>query len=177
MLDEDRKGVCLDTSFLITLCSSKRTNHSVARRYFEFWLSHDVPLFLPSVCYAEFLAREKEVPAYILNRVHLLAFDPESAIIAGAIQRTGLSVLVEDTPRVAVKDDIKIIANACQNNVLGIVTEDENSMARYIRRAAETIAAASGLKPLLLSSGFNEGDALFRPPELQLDYEQPPNGE
>ena len=170
MPDTPRKGVCLDTSFLITLCSPKRQHHIVAKRYFQYWLEHGMPVFLPTICYAEFLAREKEVPPYVLNQMHLLAFDPQSAVITGEIERKRLSIEVEDGPRAALKDDVKIIANACQNRVLGIATEDEKSMVRYVRRAAETIAAANGLKALSLSTGFNEGSAAFSDPELPLDY-------
>lgn len=170
MPDSPRKGVCLDTSFLITLCSPKRPHHIVAKRYFQHWLEHGMPVFLPTICYAEYLAREEEVPPYVLNQMHLLAFDPQSAVIAGEIERKRLSVNVGDVPRAALKDDIKIIANACQNKVLGIATEDEQSMVRFIRRAAETIAVANGLKALPLSSGFDEGSAAFSDPELPLDY-------
>lgn len=168
MPDDSRKGVCLDTSFLITLCSTIRNNHGIARQYFGFWLENGIPIFLPTVCYAEYLAREREVPPYVLNKMHLLPFDPQSAVIAGEIERARLAVTIENTSRPALKDDIKIIANACQIKALGIATEDENSMVRYIRRAAEAIPAARGLQALSLSLGFNEGSALFADPELPL---------
>ena len=35
MADNPRMGVCLDTSFLITLCSQKRENHDVANGFDE----------------------------------------------------------------------------------------------------------------------------------------------
>lgn len=168
MPDESRKGVCLDTSFLITLCSPTRDNHGVARQYFKFWLEQGIPVFLPTVCYAEYLAKEREVPPYVLNNMHLVPFDPQSAVIAGEIERARLAVNVSGTPRDALKDDIKIIANACQIKALGIATEDEKSMVKYIQRAAETIRAAIGLKALALSSGFDVGSALFADPELPL---------
>lgn len=171
MADNPRMGVCLDTSFLITLCSQKRENHDVAKRFFAFWMEHGIPMFLPTICYAEYLVRETEVPAYLLNQMKLLPFDPESAVIAGEIERSRLSVDAGDTSRVALKDDMKIIANAAQNRVLGIVTEDEKSMVRYVRRAAETVSSVAGLKALTLSSGFDEGSASFSDPELPLDYQ------
>lgn len=83
MPDSPRNGVCLDTSFLITLCSPKRPRHIVAKQYFRYWLEHGIPIFLPTICYAEYLAREEEVPPYVLNQMHILAFDPQSAVIAG----------------------------------------------------------------------------------------------
>lgn len=86
------------------------------------------------------------------------------------IERKRLSAKVDGVPRDALKDDIKIIANACQNKVLGIAKEDEKSMVRFIHRAAETIAAANGLKALPLSADFDEGSAAFSDPELPLDY-------
>lgn len=171
MSDASRKGVCLDTSFLITLCGPTRPHHGVARQYFQYWLEHEIPVFLPTICYAEFLAREVEVPAYVLNRMNLLAFDPQSAVIAGEIERKRLESQGEAVPRDALKDDIKIIANACQNRVLGIATEDEKSMVRFARRASDTIRSASGLKTLLLADGFNEGSAAFSDPELPLDFQ------
>lgn len=171
MADNPRMGVCLDTSFLITLCSQKRENHDVAKRFFAFWMEHGIPMFLPTICYAEYLARETEVPAYLLNQMKLLPFDPESAVIAGEIERSRLSVDVGNTTRIALKDDIKIIANASQNHVLGIVTEDTSSMVRYVRRAAESVPSVAGLKTLTLSNGFDEGSAIFSDPELPLNYQ------
>ncbi len=170
MPNPSRCGVCLDTSFLITLCGTGRAHHATAQQYFEYWLKNRIPLFLPSVCYAEFLAVDDNLPGYILQRVHLMSFDTESAVLAGAIQRRRLSVVVQDTPRDALKDDIKIIANAAHNNLLGIVTDDENSMARYVRRAAETMSGVNGLKVLTLSAGFDEGSATFSDPQLPLPY-------
>ena len=167
-----RKGVCLDTSFLITLCSDRRPNHGVARQCFQLWLERGVPMFLPTVAYAEFLAKDTEVPPYILNQMHLLAFDPESAVLAGKIERARLlSSTDTSTPRDAMKDDIKIIANACQTRVLGIATEDENSMVRFVRRAAKNIPEAEGLTTLLLSRGFDESAALFAGPTLPLVFD------
>lgn len=170
MPNPSRCGVCLDTSFLITLCGPKRAHHATASQYFQYWLENGFPLFLPSVFYAEFLAFDDNLPAYILNRVHSLSFDAESAVLAGAIQRRRLSVVVQDTPRDALKDDIKIIANAAHNHLLGIVTDDENSMARYVRRAAETMSGVNGLKVLTLSAGFDEGSATFADPQLPLVF-------
>lgn len=171
MADNPRIGICLDTSFLITLCSRKRDNHDVAKRFFAFWMEHGIPMFLPTICYAEYLARETEVPAYLLNQMKLLPFDPESAVIAGEIERSRLSVDVGDTSRAALKDDVKIIANAAQNHVLGVVTEDEKSMVRYVHRAAETVSSVAGLKALTLSNGFDEGSAMFSDPELPLSFQ------
>lgn len=171
MSDIARKGVCLDTSFLITLYGESRPNHETAKRYFRFWLEHDIPVFLPTICYAEFLAREKEIPPYLLNLMHLLPFDPESAVIAGEIARLRLSVDDSGVSRDAMKDDVKIIATASQNAVLGIATEDEKSMVRYVRRAAEMIASVAGLKTLTLSGGFDVGSASFSDAELPLEYQ------
>lgn len=170
MPNPSMRGVCLDTCFLITLCSAARERHAVARQFFQYWIDNGYTLFLPTICYAEYLVVETSIQAYILENVHLLPFDAESAILAGAIQRNRLPVEAENTSRVAIKDDIKIIANAAHNHLLGIVTEDKDSMARYVRKAAETMAEVSGLKVLVLPDVFDEGSASFTDPQLPLVY-------
>ena len=175
MPEPSRYGVCLDTSFLITLCSQERLLHSVAEQFFQYWLKNGFPLFLPAVCLAEFLVRDEYVPAYILNKVNVLSFDSESAVLAGAIQRRRLSVDVQNTPRPALKDDIKIIATAAHNYLLGIVTEDKDSMAPYVRKAAATMPEVNGLQVLVLPKAFDEGSATFSDPQLPLDYQVQPS--
>lgn len=163
------RAVFLDTSFLITLTDDARTDHDVARKYFSYWYEGGTKMFVSAVCYAEFLSKADELPAFILNAAEIVSFNAEAAILAGKIKRNRLQIQVDGTPRDALKDDIKIIASACTAHASAIAHCDGNSMHRFICQAAATLPEAAHLKSILLADGFDVGTAEFADPELPLN--------
>jgi hypothetical protein len=55
--------------------------------------------------------------------------------------------------RSAVKDDIKLIAQAICESLTHILTEDAQTLVKYLRRLNE--AGISTVKPILLADGFD----------------------
>lgn len=166
-----RGPVVLDTSFLITLASGKRTHHAVAKRYFAFWAENRIPMFLPAVCAAEYLALDEAIPPNVLKHVVVKPFTYEDAECAARLLRKGVLSRVpgEDgkTPaRVIFKDDVKIIGSAIALHAAAIATEDECTMCRYVKTVSEGVAEARGLMALPISGGFNRGLAELSSPDL-----------
>lgn len=169
-----RGPVVFDTSFLISLASGKRSHHVVARRYFAFWAENRIPMFLPAICAAEYLALDKAIPPNILKHVVVKPFTYEDAESAARLLRDGVLSRVpgEDgkTPaRVIFKDDVKIIGSAIALHAAAIVTEDEGTMCKYVKAASEAMADARGLMALSISEGFNRGLAELSSPDLGIE--------
>ena len=55
--------------------------------------------------------------------------------------------------RVAVKDDVKLIAQAICQSLTHILTEDERTLVKYVNRL--NFAGQSSLKSILLADGFD----------------------
>lgn len=170
-MDKCLKAVFLDTSFLITLKGRERADHETAKKYFAYWYENSVKMFVSAICYAEYLAKDEDIPAAILNSVEIVSFNAEAAVIAGKLQRKGVQIHVDGVPRDALKDDIKIIASAATLKVAAIAHCDGNSMAKFIARAADVVPEVAHLKSILLAEGFNLGTAEFSDPELGLDFQ------
>lgn len=166
-----RGPVVLDTSFLITLASMKRPHHGAAKRYFAFWAESRIPMFLPAICAAEYLALDAAIPPYILKHVVVKPFTYEDAECAARLLREGILARLpgEDgkTPsRSIFKDDVKIIGSAIALHAAAIATEDEHTMCKYVKAASEAMLVARGLVALSISGGFNLGLAELSSPDL-----------
>ncbi len=149
-------GVIVDTSFLITLGSDSRANHRTARRYWKHFADARMPIYLSSIVVSEFYTRQK-LPADILRSCVVLPFNWDDAIKASeidfkTIEREGVS-------RNAIKDDVKIIAQAIVKDAAYVITDDKNSFHRYAERARANGQAF--FKAISLADGFDS--AYFAP--------------
>lgn len=170
-----RGPIVLDTSFLITLAGAKRANHDAAERYFEFWAENRVPMFLPAICAAEYLALDEAIPPEILRHVIVKPFTYEDAACAAHLLREGVLARIpgEDgrTPaRSIFKDDVKIIGSAIALKAAAIATDDERTMCKYVSAVSKAMPAVYGLMALPVAAGFNRGLAELSSPELDLGY-------
>jgi predicted nucleic acid-binding protein len=140
----------LDTSFLITLASAARPHHATAKSYFREALQRGVPLYLSAIVASEFQVGQA-VTDLPLRNLEVLPFNIDHAMMAGLLLRDLRRDSSDD--RVAVKDDIKLIAQAVCESMTHVLTEDEQTLCKYVRRLAE--AGRCSLKPVLLSDGFD----------------------
>jgi len=143
-------GVVLDTSFLITLADPGRQNHAVARRYWQYFMEQAIPVFLPTIVVSEFYVRQ-EIPPEILRCCVVLPFNWDDAIRTAQLDFSQLKKPSES--RVAIKDDVKIIAQAVICDAQHLITEDADSL---IRIALELKASGKvAFRTICLKDGFD----------------------
>ncbi len=149
-------GVVLDTSFLITLLDHSRAHYKTADRYWEYFAEQRFPVYLSTIVVSEFCIRQ-EVPPEILKNCVPLPFNWDDAIKAAKLNFS--KTAREGESRDALKDDVKIIAQAIVKDAAWIITDDE-LLYKYAHRLATADNVA--LRPIKLKDGFDL--AFFRPP-------------
>ncbi len=154
-------SILVDTSYLITLADPARPQHETAKAYLRESLKAGVPLYLSAVVASEFQVKQAVNDLPLRNFI-ILPFNIDHAMTAGLLMRS-----VNRDPgdeRNSVKDDVKLIAQAVCESITHILTEDEKTLAKYIKRLAEN--GECSLKAILLVKGFdaawlNGGQALI----------------
>lgn len=143
-------AILVDTSFLISLADPTRTHHGIALQYFREALKRGAPLYLSAIAASEFQVKQT-VTDLPLRNFEMLPFNIDHAMMAGRL----MSVLQRDAgdDRVAVKDDVKLIAQAICHSLTHILTEDARTLVKYVRQL--NAAGQSSLQPILLADGFD----------------------
>ncbi|WED64361.1 hypothetical protein PXH66_18640 [Synoicihabitans lomoniglobus] len=119
----------LDTSFLISLASPDREQHSVALQFFKFFATEGVPMFLSTIAASEFHQRQA-VTDLPLDAIIVLPFNLTDAMCAAELDFT----LFKGTPGVArdaLKDDFKLLGQAKANDIGFVITEDARSLYKF----------------------------------------------
>jgi predicted nucleic acid-binding protein len=155
-------GVLLDTSFLITLAGTSRANHEAARRYWKHFLDHQMPIFLSCIVVSEFCIKQ-EIPPDMLRCCVVLPFNWDDAQKAAKLDWK--RVRPAQTERDALKDDIKIIAQAAVKDVEFVITDDSDSFYHYCKTFKD--AGEIQFKAIKLEDGF---DSSFFDPTGQRDF-------
>lgn len=143
-------GVVLDTSYLITLADRNRSHHETARRYWQHFMEEGIPVFLPTIVVSEFYVRQP-IPPEILKCCVILPFNWDDATLTAQLDFTQFTGSGE--PRVAVKDDIKIIAQAAICDAHCVISEDAETLLRYVDqlKASNKIT----VRPIQLQEAFD----------------------
>ncbi len=143
-------GVLLDTSFLITLAGKNRPHHEAARRYWQHFIENQIPIFLSTIVVSEFCVKQ-EIDPQILRCCVVLPFNWDDAQqVAHLDWKASCPAGVE---RDALKDDIKIIAQAARMDVEYVITDDSESFFRYCQ--AFKTAGKVSFKAIKLEDGFD----------------------
>lgn len=140
----------LDTSFLISLVDPARPNHDAAKRYFREALQRGVPLYLSAIAAAEFQVGQP-VTDLPLRHFVVLPFNIDHAMTAGLLLRVIRHEAGDD--RAAVKDDIKLVAQAICESLTHVLTEDRKTLVKYVERL--NAVGQSSLRCVLLADGFD----------------------
>ncbi len=143
-------AILVDTSFLISLADPNRKHHDAAVSYFREALRLRVPLYLSVIAASEFQVKQAVTDLPTRN-FEVLPFNYDHAIRAGLLMRELQRDGGDD--RAAVKDDIKLIAQAICESLTHILTEDARTLVKYVRRFNES--GQSALKTILLADGFD----------------------
>jgi predicted nucleic acid-binding protein len=143
-------AVLLDTSFLISLADPGRKHHRIAVDYLREALRRGVPLYLSVIAASEFQVRQA-VTDLPLRNFEVLPFNIDHAMQAGLLTRDLQRDPGDD--RGAVKDDVKLIAQAICQSLTHILTEDARTLVKYVERF--NAAGQCSLKTILLADGFD----------------------
>ena len=143
-------GVLLDTSFLITLAGRNRAHHEAARRYWRHFLESQIPMFLSTIVVSEFCIKQ-EIPPDVLRCCVVLPFNWDDAQLAAKLDWKRLRPA--GVERDALKDDIKIIAQAARAEAEFVITDDSESFFRYCKAFKD--AGEVQFKAVKLEDGFD----------------------
>jgi len=147
--------VSLDTSFLITFADPERPNHAVAVEYFRYCLAQRIPLWISTVVAGEFEVKEpiSDLP---LQNFRIQPYNLAHAIKAAALYRT---LHDETTPvegqRSVIINDLKVIAQAEEEQIPVVITEDANTLVRIATRLRQRGGVT--VNTILLKEGFTPG--------------------
>jgi predicted nucleic acid-binding protein len=148
--------VSLDTSFLITFADPGRMHHAVALEYFRHCLTQRIPMWLSTVAAGEFEVKQP-VSDLPLQNFRIQPYNLPHAIRAAALLRAvreDSASPVEDR-RPIIINDLKILAQAEDDGIPVILTEDRNTLSRLTDRLRER--GQVNVRVLLLSEGFTPG--------------------
>ncbi len=143
-------SILLDTSFLISLAIPGRPNHTVAKRYLTESLSRGVPLYLSTIVASEFQVKQAVNDLPLRNFI-VLPFNIDHAMRTGILMRNFQRDDGDD--RAAVKDDVKLIAQADCESISHVLTEDQNTLAKYLTRLRQS--GTCNVRPIILADGFD----------------------
>ena len=148
--------VSLDTSFLITFAAPGRPNHAVAVDYFRHCLAHRIPMCLSTIAAGEFEVKQP-VSDLPLQNFRVQPYNLPHAIRAAALfraNREDSSSLIEERRQIVI-NDLKILAQAEEEEIPVILTEDRNTLSKL----AVKLRASGSVKVrvLLLADGFKPG--------------------
>ena len=148
--------VSLDTSFLITFADPGRANHAVAVDYFRHCLTQRIPMWLSAVAAGEFEVRQP-VSDLPLQNFRIQPYNLPHAIRAAALFRAIRedNVQAAEDRRPIIINDLKILAQAEEENIPVILTEDRNTLSRLTERLRQS--GHVNVRVLLLTEGFTPG--------------------
>ena len=140
----------VDTRYLISLADPDRAHHQVAVSYLREALRRGVPLYLSAIAASEFQVKQA-VTDLPLRNFEVLPFNIDHAMQAGLLMRVLKRDVGDD--RGAVKDDVKLIAQAICESLTHVLTEDAQTLVKYVKRLNEP--GQCDVKTILLADGFD----------------------
>ena len=143
-------GVHLDTSFLITLTDNSRAHREAAQLYWRHFLENKIPIFLSTIVVSEFFMKQ-EIPPDILKCCIVLPFNWDDALRSAKLDWKRLRPA--GVVRGALKDDIKIIAQAAEADAEFVITDDAKSFYQYCKTFKD--AGEIQCKAIKLEDGFD----------------------
>ena len=149
--------VTLDTSFLISFADPNRANHAVAVDYFRHCLAKQIPMNVSVIAAGEFEVGQP-VSDLPLQNFRLQPFNLAHAVRAASYFRAlkqGIIATDSNDRRPVIVNDLNIIAQAEEDGVSVLLTEDASTMSWFAERLRK--AGLSQVEVILLSEGFTPG--------------------
>jgi predicted nucleic acid-binding protein len=140
----------LDTSFLISLSDPARAHHAATNQYYKECIHRRVPMFLSTIVISEFQVRQaiNDLP---LRNFIVLPFNVDHAMACGLLLRAQERDPEDD--RVRVKDDFKLLAQCQCEGISHVLSEDMNTLAKYLDRHREQGVLSA--RCVLLRGGYD----------------------
>jgi hypothetical protein len=161
-------SVLLDTSYLISLVGSTRTHHPVAAKYYRLMLDQPLTMYFSAIVAAE-ISIKQPITDFPLKNFRTIPFNIPHAIEAGRIWNLLGSRDIGDA-RGAIRDDVKLIAQAAHETIPFILTEDASTLYKYCERLRS--AGGTRVRAIKLADGF-DADALRLDGQKGLDLDDP----
>jgi len=148
--------VSLDTSFLISFADPERSNHVVAVDYFRHCLAQRIPMWISVVAAGEFEVGEP-VSDLPLQNFRIQPFNLPHAIRAASLFRAARedNTAASEDRRPVIINDLKIIAQAEEEQIPIILTEDANTLSRLAARLHKR--GVVSVSVIMLKDGFAPG--------------------
>lgn len=149
-----RPSVLVDTSFLISLFDPERPHHSIAKKYYKYFIRNSIDMHLSVIVIAEFNQVQPIADVMSSGNFIPLPFNFEDSLKTSdvAYQLGGVE-RKRDGSNPKYKDDLKLLAQASCNNIDFIITEDESTLARYCERLSK--GGIISLSSIVLAKGFD----------------------
>jgi len=165
--------VSLDTSFLISFADPDRPNHTVAVDYFRHCLAQQIPMWISTVAAGEFEVGQP-VSDLPLQNFRIQPYNLPHAIRAAALFR---AIREDNAPsaedrRPIIINDLKLLAQAEEESIPVILTEDRNTLSRLAERLRQR--GQVNIRVLLLTEGFTPG-RLEQPAQDEFRLPAPPS--
>ncbi len=146
-------SVLVDTSFLITLYDKERANHSIALKYFEYFLSNSIKIYLSTIVISEFHQGQSITDIISSGNYIVLPYNFEDAVETARMAYDLGNVSRKRASRPELKDDLKLMGQAVFNDIDFIITEDESTLARFCKRLSDS--KMYKLKTIIVKDGFD----------------------
>jgi hypothetical protein len=144
-------AVLLDTGFLISLVGRSRPHHAVAAQYYRLMLEQQSPMYLSSIAAAEF-AIKQAITDLPLSNFRCIPFNIPHSNEAARLWNA-LGPRDDGDDRVALRDDVKLLAQAAHESIPFILTEDASTLYKYCERLRA--AGALRVRAIKLQDGFD----------------------
>lgn len=144
-------SIMLDTSFLISLVNSGRRNHSIAAMFYRMMLDQNLTMYFSSIVAAE-ISIKQPITDFPLKNFRTVPFNIAHAVAAGRIWNA-LGPRDSGDGRAAIRDDVKLIAQADHESIPFIITEDASTLFKYCERLRG--AGSVQVRAIKLADGFD----------------------
>jgi len=144
-------SILLDTSFLITLVDANRPHHSVAKEYYKLMIHDKHPMYFSTLVASEFSIKQS-IEILPLSNFRQLTFGMTHAVMSAKLFN-GLGQRDEGDKREIVREDIKLLAQATQEKIDFVITEDRSTFYKYCDRLRS--AGLTQVRPIKLIDGFD----------------------
>lgn len=161
--------VSLDTSFLISFADPDRENHAVALEYFRHCSAQRIPMWISTIAAGEFEVGQpiSDLP---LQNFRIQPYNLPHAIRAAALFRAQRDEEPGEDRRPIIINDLKILAQAEEDGIPVVLTEDAKTLSRLSARLNKNGTLA--VRVLLLSEGFTPG-RFKQPDQNEFRYQLP----
>ena len=176
---QSRFSIIVDTSYLISLADYKARAHGeTALSYQKHFEANEFELFISVIVAAEFHQGQPIEDIMDLGGFRFCPYNLDDAKTTADISKECTFEKTDDNSRAQFKDDIKIIAQAQRYEADFIITQDENTMTKYVKRLNQKGLLKTRVIKLqdgFLSSHFRNGQMVLEDIQPRSDRPDLPN--